>query len=117
MCRTSRGKYSVIGRPFTITFPVPSFMRTRAIAVLRLPVAVTMGSASGKGELLRLLGRVRMGGAAVDLELAVHAPAERVGRQHAPHRLAHDAIRVRAREQLVGRRALQVAHPAGVADV
>src|SRR3990172_6074527 len=100
MCSTSRGKYSAIGRPFTITLPVPSFMRTRAIAVLRLPVDVMMGMASGKGELLRLLGRVRMRGSAVDLELSIHAPAERVGRQHAPHGFAHHAVGVGTGEQL-----------------
>jgi hypothetical protein len=33
------GKYSSMGRPLTVTTPVPGRMRTRAIAALRRPVA------------------------------------------------------------------------------
>src|SRR3990172_8317706 len=99
MKSTWRGKYWASGRPLTWMFPVPGFMRTRAIAVLRRPVVVMMGT-SGKLELLRLLRGVGMRGPGVHLELAQELPPQRVRGQHAAHGMAHHPVRVRPVEDL-----------------
>src|SRR5262245_29372290 len=97
----SRGKWSSSDRLFTRIWPVPILRRTRATAVLRLPVATNVWG-SGKIEDLRLLCGVRMLGPGVDLELAEHLPAERVLREHAAHGALEHALGVRTREHLVG---------------
>src|SRR5262245_7407499 len=114
VCSASRGKYSAIGRPFTRIWPEPGRRRTRATALLRLPVALTKGMASGKAELLRLLGGVRVGRPAVDLELAEHCASERVLGQHQAHRMPDHAVCVRPREEAPGRHLLQVSGVPGV---
>src|ERR1700744_2389372 len=86
----SRSKYSSAVLPLTETAPVPALIQTRAMAVLRLPVAYVRVSAVAivlrflefNGERLGLLGRVRVVGRRVDLELGQHSPPENVLGEH-----------------------------------
>src|SRR3984885_15489653 len=101
MREVSRSKYSSTGRPLTTMFPPPALSQTRAIAVLRLPVAyvrvsaVTMWSLSvqtlvcGRGQRqgLGLLGAGRVVVSNVELELGQHLAAEPALREHPPHGL------------------------------
>src|SRR5215470_9277926 len=98
-------------------WPVPGHMRTRAIDVLRRPVATVIAFGSAKREHLRPLRRVGMLGAGVDLELPEHLPAERVLREHPADRVPHDAIGVRTREQLARRGRAEMTRVAGVTEV
>src|SRR5580704_12237206 len=97
----SRSKYSSTGRPLTTMLPLPCLSQTRAMAVLRLPVAYVRVSAmamwslsvrrlaSGRGQRqgLGLLGPVRMVGRNVNLELGQHLPSEHSLREHPPNGL------------------------------
>src|SRR3984885_10001358 len=96
-------KYFSIGCLLTVMAPWPGRKRTRATACLRRPVVWLSGAgmgcvvsflvrvgggsagAAGVGQLERLglLGRVRMVGAGIDLELAQLLAAQRVLGQHA----------------------------------
>src|SRR5688572_25294036 len=86
----SREKKMSTGLSFTVMLPLPGLMKTRATAFLRRPVPSLylpiMVVASLDLERLRLLRRVRMLGAGVDLELLDHRVAKpRLG-EHAHHR-------------------------------
>src|SRR5512135_61607 len=108
MRAVSRLKKLSSGLPLTTMLPLPGRRNTRAAEDLRRPVpyccCVAMiifpklslkVRAALRGFLrmdahqlsdvqrLRLLGRVRVLGAAIDLQLAVHGAAERILRQHA----------------------------------
>src|SRR5262245_7397298 len=124
----SDGKYSWAGRPFTVTWPEPGRMRTRATERLRRPVAWTRGwgiavflasvsrAGLGVGQVERLgaLGPVRMGRPGVDLELGGHLPAQAVLGQHADDALAHGLGRIALEPVGVGA-GLEAAGVAGVA--
>src|SRR5438128_1525192 len=104
--------------------PVPGFMRTRAMACLRRPVAVTMSSFAISAFLSgvlgfedgRLLRGVRVLVAGVDLELAHQRAAERRARQHAADGVLDEPGGV-ARGGLPGAELLQAAREHGVVDV
>src|SRR5207245_7971397 len=119
----ARPKYASSGRVFTTISPVPGWRRMRATEDFRLPVAQTTGARSGLigcspalRQRHRLLRLVRMVGARVDLELGRQAPAEAVLRQHAGHRVAHQADRMPG-EHLARTRPPHPAWIGGVADV
>src|SRR3954447_9963087 len=95
MIDVSRSKYCSAGLSLTVTLPLPAESQTRAMAVLRLPVAYVRVVAVLIGtfvlsldlEDLGLLRDVRMIRRRVDLQLAEHLAAEDVLREHALHGL------------------------------
>src|SRR6185437_3825491 len=104
-------KYFSMGCLLTVMAPWPGRKRTRATACLRRPVLWLSGAGMvwwcpswcasawarpsagaarlGQIERLGLLGRVRVVGAGVDLQLAQLLAAEGVLGEHAAHRAAH----------------------------
>src|SRR5204862_26440 len=101
MREVSRPKYASSGRVFTTISPAPGWRRTRATEDFRLPVDQMTVTRSGLiafspalGERHRLLRLVRMAGTRVDLQLGRQASADAVLRQHAGHRVAHQAARM-----------------------
>src|SRR5581483_1414192 len=87
MREVSRPKYSSGVLPLMVIAPLPGLMNTRAAAGLRL------------------LRRVRMLRAGVDLELAELGVAERALGQHALHGLLDDALR------MIGEHVAELGHP------
>src|SRR5207244_4750533 len=123
MREVSRPKYASSGRVFTTISPAPGWRRTRATEDFRLPVDQMTVTRSGLiafspalGERHRLLRLVRMVGTRVDLQLGRQASAEAVLRQHAGHRLAHEADRMPG-EHLARARPPHPARLGGVTDV
>src|SRR5688572_7809567 len=94
------GKYSSIGRLFTVSTPPPVRTRTRATACLRRPVVWMSGLGNsnsslrralgdgGQVERLGTLGGVGMRGPRVDLQLLEHVATERRLRDHPADGLA-----------------------------
>src|SRR5436190_6111326 len=127
------GKYDANSRPFTKILPVPGRNRTRATASLRRPVVWMRGlltrgpsrfgarpcsrepglAALGERADDGALGLMRMGRAAVHLELLQHLAPEGSLGKHAAHRELDDPLRV------AGEQVLEVlaANPAGVPAV
>src|SRR3569832_835658 len=98
MIEVWRPKNFSISRPFTVILPVPFFRNTRATLLLRRPVPLFHSpiiDGSSDFQRLRLLGRVRMLGAAVHLELLDHGVAQRALGQHALHGRLQGAAGVR----------------------
>src|SRR6185437_5046697 len=111
----SVGKYSSNGRPFTVILPEPGRRKTRATLDLRRPVPrycsifliakihylpelCLLGgliAAGLDGESHRLLRRVRVLIARINLGLAVHLLAQLRLRQHPGNRFFHHAGRTR----------------------
>src|SRR5262245_42188217 len=97
-----------MSRLLTVILPVPGLSHTRAVASLRRPVPyqrctsamilvlvsvwIRMWRRRLQRQRLGLLGRVRMLGPGVDLELGEHVPAEGVLGEHARHRLLDHAL-------------------------
>jgi hypothetical protein len=106
--------------------PVPALSQTRAMAVLRLPVAYVRGLGGHvhslsralrvDGEGLRLLRRVRVVRRRVDLELREHLAAEDVLGEHPLHGLLDRELRL-AREQVAVALGPEAARDARVAVV
>src|SRR2546430_6207544 len=120
----SRPKNSSSERSFTVIRPLPGRRYTRAVAVLRRPVPYWICCVTGMGygsygfrplelKRLRLLRTVWVLAAGEHMKLPVHAPAQRVLRQHALHCEFDHPLRVLAQELLEGDR-LDAADVAGV---
>src|SRR3954454_5617990 len=123
MIDVSRSKYCSAGLSLTVTLPEPAESQTRAMAVLRLPVAyvrvvavLMIGRLSLDLERGGLLGDVRMIRRRVDLQLGEHLATENVLREHALHGLL-DRERGLVLEEVAVARCLEAAGDAGVAVV
>src|SRR5688572_5178853 len=95
-----------MSRLLTVILPVPGLSHTRAVASLRRPVpyqrctsamvlvlvSLWMRRRRLQRQRLGLLGRVRMLGPGIDLQLGEHVAAEGVLGEHARHRLLDQAL-------------------------
>src|SRR5690606_18558846 len=116
MRAVSRPKNSSSGRPLTLMLPLPLRRKTRATEDLRRPVPKLWVVNISDIQDLWLLDGVRVLGAGIDLERAVHGASERVLGQHALHRGLDHALGV-ALQRLAQGLGLEVADVAGEAVV